>query len=75
MESLLSWLNQPLLPNTLIQIWMAIAAGAALLVTLCLVIVLIRHKKKKKRGDKRTEEPVTERPKPLPELELSLIHI
>lgn len=71
MESLLSWLNQPLLPNTLIQIWMAIAVGAALLVTLCLVIVLIRHKKKKKRGDKRTEEPVTERPKPLPELELA----
>ena len=69
MERVLSWLNQPLFPDTFIRIWMAIAAGAVLLLALILAFVLIRRKKK--RGDKAVEEPITERPEPLPELELA----
>lgn len=69
MEHVLSWLSKPLFPDTFIRIWMAIAAGAVLLLTLILVFVLIRRKKK--RGDKAVEEPITERPEPLPELELA----
>lgn len=69
MEHVLSWLSKPLFPDTFIRIWMAIAAGAVLLLTLILVFVLIRRKKK--RGAKAVEEPITERPEPLPELELA----
>ena len=69
MERILSWLNRPLFPDAVIRAWMAIAAGAALLLALILAFVLIRRKKK--RGDKAVEEPITERPEPLPELELA----
>ena len=51
MERVLSWLNQPLFPDTVIRVWMAVAAGAALLLALILAFFLIRRKKKKKRGD------------------------
>ena len=68
-ERILSWLNRPLFPDAVIRAWMAIAAGAALLLALILAFVLIRRKKK--RGDKAVEEPITERPEPLPELELA----
>lgn len=71
MERVLSWLNQPLFPDTVIRVWMAVAAGAALLLALILAFFLIRRKKKKKRGDQAVEEPITERPEPLPELELA----
>lgn len=27
MERVLSWLNQPLFPDTVIRVWMAVAAG------------------------------------------------
>ena len=36
MERVLSWLNQPLFPDTVIRVWMAVAAGAALLLALIL---------------------------------------
>ena len=49
MERVLSWLNQPLFPDTVIRVWMAVAAGAALLLALILAFFLIRRKKKKKR--------------------------
>ena len=65
MERVLSWLNQPLFPDTVIRVWMAVAAGAALLLALILAFFLIRRKKKKKRGDQAVEEPITERPEPL----------
>ena len=71
MERVLSWLNQPLFPDTVIRVWMAVAAGAALLLALILAFFLIRRKKKKKRGDQAVEEPITERPEPLPELEFA----
>ena len=48
MERVLSWLNQPLFPDTVIRVWMAVAAGAALLLALILAFFLIRRKKKKK---------------------------
>ena len=69
MDRVLSWLSKPLFPDTFIRIWMAIAAGAVLLLALILAFVLIRRKKK--RGGKAVEEPITERPEPLPELELA----
>lgn len=69
MERVLSWLNQPLFPDSMIRIWMAAVVGIALLLVLIFAFVLIRRKKK--RDDKVTEEPVTEHPKPLPELELA----
>ena len=56
MERVLSWLNQPLFPDTVIRVWMAVAAGAALLLALILAFFLIRRKKKKKRGDQAVEE-------------------
>ena len=71
MERVLSWLNQPRFPDTVIRVWMAVAAGAALLLALILAFFLIRRKKKKKRGDQAVEEPITERPEPLPALELA----
>ena len=74
MERVLSWLNQPLFPDTVIRVWMAVAAGAALLLALILAFFLIRRKKKKKRGDQAVEEPITERPEPLPELEFAAFY-
>ena len=60
MEGVRSWLNQPLLP--FLTVWMALAAGAALLLALVLVLLLVRRGK---------EPPITERPAPLPVLELA----
>ena len=45
--------------------------GRSALLALILAFFLIRRKKKKKRGDQAVEEPITERPEPLPELELA----
>ncbi len=69
MEHVLSWLNQPLFPDSFICIWMAAVAGAALLLVLVFTFILIRRKKK--RGAKVTKEPITEHPELLPELELA----
>ena len=69
MDRVLSWLNQPLFPDSRICIWMATVVGIALLLVLVLAFVLIRRKKK--RDNKVTEEPLMEHSKPVPELELA----
>lgn len=69
MNRVLSWLNQPLFPDSMICIWMATVVGIALLLVLVLAFALIRRKKK--RDNKVTEEPVMEHSKPVPELELA----
>ena len=71
MEDVLSWLNQPLLEDSFLRLWMAVAAGAVLVLALLLVLVLIRKRKKKKKAASDGEEPVTEQPAPLPVLELA----
>ena len=71
MEDVLSWLNQPLLEDSFLRLWMAIAAGAMLALALLLVLVLIRKRKRKKKAESDGEEPVTEQPAPLPVLELA----
>ena len=71
MEEVLSWLNQPLLQDSFLRLWMAIAAGAVLVLALLLVLVLIRKRKKKKKAETDGEEPVTEQPAPRPVLELA----
>lgn len=71
MEDVLSWLNQPLLEDSFLRLWMAIAAGAVLVLVLLLVLVLIRKRKRKKKAKSDGEEPVTEQPVPLPVLELA----
>lgn len=68
MEGIITWLNQPLFPDTFIRIWMAIAVGAAVILAGVLVFILIRRKKK--RGGAQLKEPITEQPEPLPVLEL-----
>lgn len=71
MEEVLSWLNQPLLEDSFLRLWMAIAAGAVLVLALLLVLVLIRKRKRKKKAKSDEEEPITEQPVPLPVLELA----
>ena len=67
MENVRSWFNQPLFQGTVLRIWMIIAAGAVLLLALLFALIL----RKKKRENKVLEEPMTEQPKPLPELEIA----
>lgn len=69
MEGIFSWLNQPLVQDSFIRIWMAIAAGAGLVLVIILMVVLLRKKKKKEGPD--VNEPITEKPAPLPVLELA----
>ena len=69
MDRVLSWLNQPLFPDSMICIWMATVVGIALLLALVLAFVLIQRKKK--RDNKVTEEPVMEHSKPVPDLDLA----
>ena len=71
MEEVLSRLNQPLLEDSFLRLWMAIAAGAVLVLALLLVLVLIRKRKKKKKAEPDREEPITEQPAPRPVLELA----
>lgn len=68
MEGIITWLNQPLFPDTFIRIWMAIAAGMAVILASVLVFILARRKKK--RGGAQMKEFVTEQPEPLPVLEM-----
>ena len=42
MEGIFSWLNQPLVQDSFIRIWMAIAAGAGLVLVIILMVVLLR---------------------------------
>lgn len=69
MEGVRSWLNQPLLP--FLTVWMALAAAVALLLMLVLVLLLVRRGKKRKGEGQEVEQPITERPAPLPVLELA----
>ena len=67
MENVRSWFNQPLFQGSVLRIWMMVAAGAVLLLALLFALIL----RKKKRRNKMPEEPITEQPKPLPELEIA----
>lgn len=69
MENVSSWFNQPLLQGSVLRIWMMIAAGTVLLLALVFTLALILRKKK--RGNTVPEEPTTEQPRPLPELEIA----
>lgn len=71
MKGMMSWLTQPLFPDSFLRVWMTIAAGAVLVLALVLAVVLIRRKKRKKRGKVQMDEPVTGQPAPLPTLELA----
>ena len=70
MEHVLSWLNRPLPPGPFIRVWMMLFPGG--LVLSALIFVFLFRRRKKKRA-KKTEEPVTELPKPErpPALELA----
>ena len=70
MEHVLSWLNRPLPPGPFIRVWMVLFPGG--LVLSALIFVFLFRRRKKKRA-KKTEEPVTELPKPErpPALELA----
>lgn len=71
MEGIFSWLNQPLFQDSFLRIWMPIAAGAGLVLVILLILVLIKKRKKKKKEVPAAEEPITEKPAPLPPLELA----
>ena len=68
MEAVLSWLNRPLVPDSPILIWMALALCAGLALALILVLALVRKRKKRAAHEK---DPVTAKPSPLPVLELA----
>lgn len=70
MEGVFWWLNHPLFQDSFLRIWMVIGAGAGLVLAMILILVLIRKRKKKKEGSD-AKGPVTEKPVPLPVLELA----
>ena len=65
MESMLSWLNQPLSPESGIRLWMAIAAGLALLAAILVGVLLGRRMRRRPKA----QEPVTLEPKKQPVLD------
>ena len=67
MESMLSWLNQPLSPESGIRLWMAIAAGLALLAAILVGVLLGRRMRRRPKA----QEPVTLESKKQPVLELA----
>ena len=70
MEGVFSWLNQSLLPAGSIRVWMVIMAGAGLVLAIWFMFVLTgRRKRKKEEADEGTS--LTEKPAPLPVLELA----
>ncbi|WP_138296284.1 MULTISPECIES: PP2C family serine/threonine-protein phosphatase [unclassified Clostridium] len=69
MESVLSWLNQPLFPGSFLHIWMGIAGFVLLMLVIALPLIR-RRKKKAPRGTPR-KAPTTERPQQMPTLELA----
>ena len=58
MESVFSWLNQPLLPAIFVRVWMVLAVGTVLL--LVLIFAFVRIWRKKKKGSQAVAEPVSE---------------
>ena len=79
MEGVFAWLEQPLFQDGFLRMWMAIAAGAGLVLVLLLILVLVGKRKRNKRKEKMetqqdNQHPVTEtteKPVPLPVLELA----
>ena len=71
MERVLSWLNQHALSQSRHPRLDGGCGGRSASIGADSRLFLIRRKKKKKRGDQAVEEPITERPEPLPELELA----
>ena len=71
MEGVISWLNQPLFQDSSIRNWMAIAVGAGLVLAILLVSLLIKKTKEKRKERPAGKEPTTEKPVPLPVLELA----
>ena len=71
MEGVFSWLNQPLFQDSFIRTWMAITTGTVLVLAVILILVLIKKRKKKKKEEPDAQEPITEKPAPLPSLELA----
>ena len=67
MESVLSWLNQPLLPESGIRLWMAIGAGLVLLAAILVGSILRRRARRRRK----VPEPVTLEPQKQPVLELA----
>ena len=74
MEGVIAWLNQPLAQDSPLRIWMAFAAGAVVLAAAIAVLCLVRRRKKRRQAAPAApapEEPTTEKPAPLPVLELA----
>ena len=71
MEDVFMWLNQPLFQDSFIRIWMAAAVGTGFVLAMILIIVLIRKRKKKEKAKLDEKDPITEKPDPLPILELA----
>lgn len=67
MERLLSWLNQPLWPGGGIRLWMALAAGLAVLAAVLIGASLGRRARRRRKA----QAPVTLKPKKQPALELA----
>lgn len=67
MERLLSWLDQPLWPGSGLRLWMALAAGLALLAAVLTGVILGRRARRRRKA----QEPVTLKPKKQPALELA----
>ncbi|MFQ7401115.1 MAG: PP2C family protein-serine/threonine phosphatase [Neglectibacter sp.] len=65
------WLNQPLFQDSFIRIWMAAAVGTGFVLAMILILVLIRKRKKKEKAKLDEKDPITEKPDPLPILELA----
>lgn len=71
MEDVFMWLNQPLFQDSFIRIWMAAAVGTGFVLAMILILVLIRKRKKKEKAKLDEKDPITEKPDPLPILELA----
>ena len=69
MEGVISWLRQPLFQSSVLRAWMALAAG--LVLAMVLLLLLLRLRKKRKKEGPEENEPITQRPAPLPVLELA----
>lgn len=71
MEDVFMRLNQPLFQDSFIRIWMAAAVGTGFVLAMILILVLIRKRKKKEKAKLDEKDPITEKPDPLPILELA----
>lgn len=66
MAELNSWLQRPLTEGSPYQMWMALAAGSAVLLILTLLFVLL---KRRRRSKTQSRTSITEQPEPFPVLE------